>query len=77
MVRVRSRNVWAIGYDADSGELRVELRDGALFAYAGVEPDVHAQFMKVPSKGNFLERVLRGSYPMHQLAPGGSRHDGG
>jgi hypothetical protein len=74
MVRVRSRNVWAVGYDADTCELRVELRDGSLFAYAGVEEAVHAEFMAVPSKGNFLDRVLREHYPVQQLAPGGLEH---
>ena len=77
MVRVRSRNIWAIGYDADSSELRVQLRDGALFSYAGVEPHVHAEFMDVASKGNFVDRVLRDNYPVQQLAPGGAGHDRG
>ena len=55
---VESSNVAAIGYDADSRELRVQFKGGAIYRYVGVPPEVHTALMGAPSKGSAVRSLL-------------------
>ncbi len=61
-VPVTSSDVVSIGYDAAERLLEVEFRGGRVYRYRGVEPDMHAQFMKADSYGQFLFAYINGHY---------------
>jgi len=53
--RVNSSKIRAVGYDAKSRVLEVELRDGSVLAYSSVSQEVHRQFMNAPSPTSYYE----------------------
>ncbi len=53
--RVKSDKIRAVGYDAKTRVLEVELRDGTVLAYSGVSQEVHRQFMNAPSPTAYYE----------------------
>lgn len=59
---VESSNIRAIGYDETSLELWVEFNDGSTYIYDRVPAIVHAEMMEAPSKGSYLNRVVKGNY---------------
>jgi hypothetical protein len=59
-----SSNVEEIGYDADAEEVWVRFRNGGrLYKYSNVPPVVWDEFRVASSKGTFVNRVLKPSYP--------------
>ena len=70
MVPIRgSTNVAAIGYDPATMELRVRFWSrGALYSYRNVTPGEHAAFMATPSKGQYVQWVLRRRHIGHRIA---------
>ncbi|MEK7435605.1 MAG: KTSC domain-containing protein [Pseudomonadota bacterium] len=52
---VNSSKIRAVGYDAKSRVLEVELRDGSVLAYSSVSQEVHRQFMNAPSPTSYYE----------------------
>ena len=66
--RVRSGNrdsacVYALGYDLASSSLFVAFQSGRVYKYFQVPPDVYQDFLNAPSKGKFLNFVIkRGGY---------------
>lgn len=63
MESVVSSNVAAIGYDADAEEVYVEFIESGLYAYSGVSLPVFQDFQAAPSKGGFVNQVLKPGYP--------------
>lgn len=59
MTAVSSSNVASIGYDADFQILQVLFRGGGLYQYDPVSPQLWWQFQQAPSKGRFVQQVLR------------------
>jgi hypothetical protein len=67
MIAVISSNVAAIGYDRLAEDLYVRFHHAhRLYVYAGVRPWVYEEFLRAPSKGQFLMSEVRGRYP-HRL----------
>lgn len=52
----------AAGYDKDSETLRVRFRNGQVYGYYNVPPNVWRNFKRVKSPGRFINRTLNG-YP--------------
>jgi hypothetical protein len=70
---VMSRNVAAIGYAIRSEELYVRLHHAArIYAYSGVLPSVYKDFLRAPSKGQYLN-----SGDSRCATPIGKWHKGG
>jgi hypothetical protein len=65
--RVNSSKIRAVGYDAKSRVLEVELRDGAVIAYSGVSQEVHRQFMNAPSPTSFYEDKIADEFSAQRL----------
>lgn len=65
--RVNSNKIRAVGYDAKSQVLEVELRDGTLLAYSGVSQEVHRQFMNAPSPTSFYEDKIADEFSARRL----------
>jgi hypothetical protein len=65
LLRVKSSNVKAIGYDAgddDKGLLCVEFVSGAAYRYRDVPPALYEALAAAPSPGSFVARFVR---PLH------------
>ena len=57
-----SSNVREIGYDEAFEELWVVF-DRATYVYSNVSPAVWAEFQYAPSKGRYVNEVLKPGYP--------------
>jgi len=74
---VRSKDLAAVGYDAESRTLEIEFLSGGVYQYFDVPPPVHDGLMKASSHGKFFHAHIRNKYkytktnePPH-VAPGG------
>ncbi len=60
MVKVESSNIAEVGYDANSGRLRIRfISSGALYEYNDVPQNVAEDFMKADSWGSFFHQNIR------------------
>ena len=60
---VESSAVKAVGYDANSQTLFVQLTSSdEVYAYEKVPADVYSEFLKAPSKGRFYIGKIKGQY---------------
>lgn len=58
--KVESSNIAEIGYDANSGRLRVRfISSGGLYEYDDVPKNVAEDFLKSDSKGRFFHKNIR------------------
>ena len=64
---VASSNVRAIGYDQETQTLEVEFHNGSVYQYYGVPANMHQEIMVAPSKGQFLHRYIKNSYPYSRI----------
>jgi hypothetical protein len=67
MQPVVSTNVAAIGYDEVAEEVYVEFLDSGLYAYGGVPLPVFQEFETAPSKGSFVNQILKPGYPYRKV----------
>ena len=72
MIPVESTNVQAFGYVDEDQTLFVDFlakgnSAGSRYVYYEVEPDIYAQFMASPSKGQFIWTHLRDRYDYERL----------
>jgi hypothetical protein len=65
---VSSSNVRAVGYDAGTQTLEVEFLNGGVYQYYSVPEQVHVQFMRAASKGQFLHYYIKNRYPYSRVA---------
>jgi hypothetical protein len=69
MIAVISSNVAAVGYDARSQELLVRFHYASrTYAYSGVALSVYDDFLRAPSKGQFLAWAVKNHYPYRLVA---------
>ena len=61
MVRVRSSNLVAVGYDSQTSTLRVEFKSGT-YDYYNVPERVHRALMSASSKGTYHARYVKWKY---------------
>ncbi len=62
-ISVSSNNVASIGYDPSNSTLEVEFLNGNLYEYYNIPESVYQDFLDAPSKGTFLNQVIkRGGY---------------
>ncbi|OQX67727.1 MAG: hypothetical protein B6A08_13665 [Sorangiineae bacterium NIC37A_2] len=59
---IDSQAIRSVGYDPATETLEIEFRTGRVYVYEGVPASVHQWFMKIPSKGGFVNRVLEPKY---------------
>ena len=64
---VDSSNVEAIGYDEAAQELHVQFLSGGTYVYHGVPQDVYDDLMAAPSKGSYLNRMIKGNYEYSKM----------
>ena len=59
---VESSNLASVGYEA--GMLEVQFRDGAVYQYHNVPPEVHTALLAAPSKGAFLSLYVANKFDL-------------
>jgi hypothetical protein len=59
LIYVDSSNVEQIGYNAEWGELHVIFKTGRRYVYSDVPAEVWDEFLIAPSKGIFLNTVIK------------------
>lgn len=64
---VVSSQIASIGYDALSKMMQVEFKNGAIYEYSNVQPEVHRGFMASESKGKYLHSAIRGHYQTKRI----------
>lgn len=60
--RVKSSNVFAIGYDKANKILQVEFKNGSVYEYYEVPENVFLAFMSAESKGRFIGNLYKYKY---------------
>ena len=69
MKPIDSSLITAAGYDAEARELHVRFASGQVGVYDDVPPEIHAAFLKAPSKGKYLHKHLKGTYQFRRVSP--------
>ena len=67
LIRVESRMVEAVGYNADQGILQVVYASGKVYNYEGVPPEVYEDLMAADSVGNYILKHIMNSYPDYEV----------
>ena len=62
-----SSSVVSVGYDPATAMLEVEFTGGAVYRYFAVPNAVYRDFAEAPSKGGFLNAVIKPTYPCHRV----------
>ena len=57
---VKSSNVESVGYNAEENILEIKFRNGGIYQYAGVQPEMYANLLEAESVGRFISHVVRG-----------------
>lgn len=67
MTPVSSSNLKAIGYDQESGTLRVAFHNGHIYEYFNVRENIYLEFMSARSKGKYLNSYIRDNFSYDQI----------
>jgi len=63
LVSVISSNLMAMGYDPATGELQIQFRNGRIYSYQSVPPEIYDGLINAPSKGTYFGYYVRRIYP--------------
>lgn len=66
-IRVKSTNIFAVGYDRANKVLKVEFRNGNVYEYYEVPHDIYIAFMNAESKGKFGKNYIFYKYKYKQV----------
>ena len=64
---VESSNVAGIGYNAQTKELHVQFKSGAVYVYQDVSFEVVEAFKEAPSKGKYFNEHIKGAYEFEKI----------
>lgn len=67
-IPVESTDIVAIGYDSKSRILEVEFKEGRMYQYLDVAPDIHARFMRTDSYGQYFYAFINGHYRYKRIS---------
>lgn len=67
MIPVVSSNVGEVGYDADAQALHVRYLNHRTYVYSDVPEAIFQELLSAPSKGSFLNRMVKGVYAYHEI----------
>ena len=59
---IESTALASVGYSKKLQALEIEFRNGAIYRYLGVDPDVYDALLKAPSKARFYDQNIRHKY---------------
>lgn len=58
-----SSQIASVGFDHADNVLEVEFKNGSVYHYTGVPPDMADAFVRSPSLGRFLHEHIKGQFP--------------
>src|SRR6186713_265804 len=59
---VESTDIISIGYDPKTGTLEIEFKEGRIYQYLDVEPDVYDRFTRTDSYGEYFYSFINKRY---------------
>jgi KTSC domain len=62
LLHVKSTNITSVGYDKKSRVLRILFREGSMYDFEGVPPQLFNQLMAAESKGTFFQEFIKGQF---------------
>lgn len=68
-VYVDSSNIEAVRYlsEANPRELQVRFLNGSTYSYSDVPEEIYEEFLNAPSKGSYLNRMIKGVYNYQKI----------
>lgn len=66
-VKVKSSNIYAIGYDNEIKILQIEFLDKSIYQYYEVPENIYNDFMQSESKGKFAHKYILFQYRYEQV----------
>jgi len=67
MFPVESKNIKAVGYNANTRTLRIQFKQGTFYDYFGVPPEIFQQLMVAVSKGTFFGLAIKGKFEFNKI----------
>jgi len=67
-IPVDSTDIVAIGYDPKSRILEIEFKEGRIYQYLDVAPDIYARFMRTDSYGQYFYAFVNGHYRYKRIS---------
>lgn len=64
---VKSRDIAIIGYDAKTRILEITFREGGVYQYSDVPPEIHQSLLHAPSCGTYFRDNVKGNYPYQRV----------
>ncbi len=61
-IRVKSSNLYAVGYNSDTRKLQIEFRKGGVYEYDDVPENIYSGLMRAESKGQFAGAYIYSHY---------------
>jgi len=71
LMRVSSTNINAVGYDPDTCEMQIQFKNGEVYSYQNIAPDVY-QGMSTGDIGRYFASIVkpqRYTMPFTKLGP--------
>jgi hypothetical protein len=65
--KVSSSKLRSVGYDERARVLEVELKDGSVYQYSGVSPEVHRRLMSAPSLVSYYQDKIEEEFSRKRL----------
>ena len=65
--QVASSNIASVGYDEPTQTLEIEFAGGSIYQYFNVSAALYEEFMRAPSKGQFLHAYIKNAYPYSRV----------
>jgi hypothetical protein len=69
VVKLQSRSLASVDYEAKTKTLRVEFNSGRVYRYFGVPERTYQDLLKAESKGRFFNRWIRECFPYEEEVP--------
>lgn len=67
IVGSKSSNIFSIGYSEEDRLLEVKFKNGRLYRYDGVPPEVHEEFVNAESFGKFFASNIKDQYDTEKV----------
>lgn len=65
--RVRSSELFSVGYDEDKKQLEIELLNGSIYLYNGVARMIFEELMASTAINRYYARYIKSSFPFDKL----------
>jgi len=66
VIQVKSSLITAVDYDADTKRLVVEFKNGGIYVYGSVPPELYKDMLYSESVGKFFAANIKGNFPFEK-----------